>query len=63
MDERNPHRRRPAAAAAPAGVIITTLGLVLTGLSAYLVAGAALLDGSAPWHDVPLLGETSNVSR
>lgn len=50
-----PPRRRPL------GVIITTLGLVLTGLSAYLVAGAALLDGSAPWHDVPLLGETSNV--
>ena len=50
-----PPRRRPL------GVIIVTVGLVLTGLSAYLVAVAALLGDTVPWTDVPLLGETSDV--
>jgi hypothetical protein len=50
-----PPRRRPL------GVIIVTVGLVLTGLSAYLVAAAALLGGTVLWTDVPMLGETSNV--
>jgi hypothetical protein len=50
-----PTRRRPP------GVIIVSVGLVLTGVTAYLVSVAALLQGSVPWTDVPLLGETSNV--
>jgi hypothetical protein len=42
-------------------VIIVAVGLVLTAASAFLVAAGALLDGSVPWGDVPLLGETSDV--
>ncbi len=50
-----PPRRRPL------GVIVTTVGLVLTAASAYLVAATALLEGSVPWTALPLLGETGNV--
>ncbi len=45
----------------PLGVVVTTVGLVLTAASAYLVAATALVEGSVPWTALPLLGETGNV--
>lgn len=50
-----PRRRRPA------GVVVVTIGLLLTGLSAGLVAWAALQGESIPLRDVPLLGDTVEV--
>lgn len=53
----------PARPRRPTGVIIVTIGLVLTGLSSYLVAATALTRGTTPWGDVPVLGETNSVVR
>ena len=50
MDEAQPP---PATARPPGrrplGVVVTTVGLVLTAASAYLVAATALVEGSVSW--------------
>jgi hypothetical protein len=63
VGESEPSTTRPRSRRRPLGVILIAVLLLLTSVTCFLVAAAALVDGAVPWATVPPLGEAADLLR